>query len=408
MLIFLTQNLLETGISNYSKAILLSCLENLLTARFEGKHIVLAESPSIITTYQRESGLSDKAKMTLTEIKKQVQQQEGIALKNEIGSYIRVVSPSQSDIIITENKNAGFVVNVPIWYFEDSEASQQTLLMGENINDVKFFIRLVEAYITTYRDLKKIVEIQAKPSQGGGSTIKSMLDEQCKSRTFCLCIVDNDCTAPNTAFGGTARALGLSQEKWQSWQNITETQQDGSIKIGKESALAKAFALKQREVENFIPTALIEDALPKGTGNDIFEQTNLLKEWEKRYPGEWRKFIDLKKGLQGYDVLRWTDDKNEPAQQCWLKFRQNVGKDSLNFKKSCQDGKECNKKAECDCDLWAGLGEKILVQVVEFLNSEMYRPKKVAKYFNFKEEPSLLELSHELLVWCCASKRIRA
>jgi hypothetical protein len=41
--------------------------------------------------------------MTLKEIKKQVQQ-EGIVLQNEIGSYIRVVSPSQSEIIITEKK----------------------------------------------------------------------------------------------------------------------------------------------------------------------------------------------------------------------------------------------------------------------------------------------------------------
>jgi hypothetical protein len=109
---------------------------------------------------------------------------------------------------------------MPIWYFEDSEASQQTLLMGENINDAKFFIHLVEAYLTTHKNLKKVpVKIQAKLSQGGGSTIKSVLDEQCKSRTFCLCIADNDCNAPNTAFGGTARALGLSQKKWQVWQN---------------------------------------------------------------------------------------------------------------------------------------------------------------------------------------------
>jgi hypothetical protein len=166
-------------------------------------------------------------------------------------------------------------------------------------------------------------------------------------------------------------------------KNIEEIQPDDSIRIRKESALAKAFALKQREVENFIPTALIEDALPKSTGNDIFDKIDLLKEWEKRYQGEWRKFLDLKKGLQGYEVLHWTDDKNKQAKQCWLNFMQHVGKDSLKFKKSCKNGKECNK--ECDCHLWLGLGEKILFQVVEFLDNKTHHPKKVAEYFNFKD-----------------------
>jgi hypothetical protein len=315
--------------------------------------------------------------------------------------YVQIVEPSKSELTIT-TKNQQTIVDIPIWYFKDSEAIQKTVLLCENQNDAKFFIHLVKAYLTTKKNLKKAqVKIQATPRGGGGNTIKSELDAQCQSRTFCLCITDNDCGAPDTAFGGTAKRLGLSQTKWQAWQNSSQI--DGSITIRKDSALAKAFALTEREVENLMPTALIEKSIPKSTKDDVFEKIDILKEWEKRCPKNWRKFIDLKKGLCGYDVLHWTDD-NKAAKKCWLDFSHGVGIDSLKLENKCEYGNDCSHRNKCECILWVGLGDNILSQVIKYMDKET--PHKIAEFFNFEDESSLTSLAEALLIWCCALARI--
>jgi hypothetical protein len=403
MLIYLTDKALEPGISIYTRSDLVRCLGNILQAHIEAKHLVIANIQTLAAYHQVEEiqELSETSKVALKSISREFIQ-NGRQLRQDISGYVQIVEPSQAKITIT-TQNQQTIVNIPIWYFEDSEASQKTILLCENQNDAKLFIHLVKAYITTLKAFKKVpFKIQATPRGGGGNTIKPELDAQCQSRIFCLCIVDNDCSAPGIAFGGTAKRLGLSQQKWQEWQNSSVQQPESSITIQKDSALAKTFALKEREVENLIPTELIEKSLPKSTEKETFEKIDSLKKWEKRCPKAWRKFIDLKNGLRGYDVLHWTDKE---AQKCWLDFMQGIGKESLKLKNDCQDGNECNDKKRCQCILWVGLGENILSQVVEYMDKETAH--KIAESFNFAEETSLNELADELLVWCCAGERIR-
>lgn len=406
MLIYLTNKALEPGISIYTKSDLVRCLGNILQAHIEAKHIVIANIQTLAAYHQVKEiqELSQTAKSALKSISAQ-SVQNGKRLRREISCYVQIVEPSEPEITIN-TKNQQTIVDIPIWYFEDSEASQKTVLLCENQNDAKLFILMVKAYLSTHKIFKKApIKIQATPRGGGGNTIKPELDAQCKSRTFCLCIADNDCSASGTAFGGTAKRLGLSQKKWQEWQNSFVQQSDGSIKIKKDSALAKTFALKEREVENLMPTNLIEKSLPKSTEKEVFDKIDVLKEWEKRCPKDWRKFIDLKNGLRGYDVLHWTDD-NKAAKKCWkLDFMQEVGKESLKLENDCQSGNDCNQRKECGCILWEGLGDNILSQVIGYMNKET--PHKIAEFFNFEDDSSLNELADELLVWCCAGESIR-
>jgi len=400
MLILLTKNILEIGTSNYSTARLIACLENLLTACFEGKHILLLQSTKMISAYKKE--LSRNAKTTFEQIERFMRTGGGIKIQNKLTCYVQVVEPSQSEITIT-NKDGKTVIDIPIWYFQDSEATQKTILCCENQHDATFFIHLVKAYLTTEKYLKTTrIKLQATSQGCGGSTIKLELNARCQSRTFCLAIVDNDCNAPNTAFGGTAKSLGLSQTKREEWQNISTRQSDGSITIKKNSALAKALALQEREVENLIPTFLIEKSLPSTAGNHILDKIDTLKKWETNAPREWRKFIDLKKGLRGYNLLHCN---NELANKCWLDFMQIVGKKNLKFNNQCKNSNNCEQWKNCECLLWAGLGENILFQVVEYMNKKT--PHKIAEFFNFRDDNSLTELAHEILVWCCALEPVR-
>ncbi|MCK5719195.1 MAG: hypothetical protein KAH84_04505 [Thiomargarita sp.] len=378
MLIFLTDNILKTT-PEYSEFRLIVCLENLLIAYFEGKHILIAESRTI-SNYQKIAKLSERAKASLDKIKKFVRK-GGLDIKNEFPFYIQIVYARKSKITINKT-----IINIPIWYFEDSNAIQETIILGEHINDARFFYQLAYAYLTTKKKLKTAqIKIRAKPIHGGGSSTNDVLHTKCKDNTLCLCIVDTDCKAPNTKFGNTAKSLGLSQNKQQEWQNISK-QSDNSITIEKNSALAKAFAINVHEIENLIPTCLIESSLPKNSPDNIFDKIDILKKWEQNDANEWRKFIDMKNGLRCYDIQTF---------KYWKKFIQTSSKNECN---------ECEKKTDCNIIFWEGLGNKVLAQVIEYMDKKT--PHKIAEFFDFNDN-SLVKLSYELLTWCCASERIR-
>ncbi|MDM8567421.1 hypothetical protein QUF74_17450 [Candidatus Halobeggiatoa sp. HSG11] len=82
MLIFITDNILNTT-PEYSEYRLMVCLENLLIAYFEGKHILIAESRTI-SNYQKIAKLSERAKASLDKIKQFVRKGglHGFLIKN--------------------------------------------------------------------------------------------------------------------------------------------------------------------------------------------------------------------------------------------------------------------------------------------------------------------------------------
>ena len=83
----------------------------------------------------------------------------------------------------------------------------------------------------------------------------------------------------------------------------------------------------------------------------------------------------------------------------WAEFIQTVVQEK-------HDCNECHQKTECEIIFWEGLGDKILSQVVEYMDKTT--PHQIAESFDFnKNDNSLIELTNELLTWCCALKRIR-
>jgi hypothetical protein len=259
-----------------------------------------------------------------------------------------------------------------------------------------FFTR---AYLTTKKELKTAqIKIQAKPTHGGGSSINDILHAQCKYNTFCLCIVDTDCKAPSTKFGNTAKNLGLNQNKQQEWQNICDSPSKRLIKIERNSALSKAFAINVHEIENLIPTALIEKSLPKTINNQFLDRIDVLKKWERDKTNGWRNFIDIKNGLRCYDIRKYK-------YKYWVDFIQTLAQEEPDCDE-CNQKTKCEEKNECEIIFWEGLGDKILAQVVE--DMAKITSHKIAESFDFnKNDNSLVELTNELLTWCCASERIR-
>lgn len=119
-------------------------------------------------------------------------------------------------------------------------------------------------------------------------------------------------------------------------------------------------------------------------------QIDVLKKWERYKTNEWRKFIDIKNGLRCFDTKE---------HKYWADFIQTVAQEK-------HDCNECQKKTECEIIFWEGLGDKILSQVVKYMDKTT--PHKIAESFDFNENDNqLVKLTNELLTWCCASERIR-
>jgi hypothetical protein len=389
MLILLTDKILDQGNSNYTLAQLTNCLENILTARFEGKHLVLANKKEISPVLSN-TELSVRSKKALDKIFSEFSQYGG--LRHQITCYIRVVEPSRTGIeIISENQQT--IVDVPISHFDDTVAIQETLLLAENSKDAELYIHLLKAYLTIQ---KLRIDIKNSYREGGGSAIKQELNRLCKSKTFCLSIVDTDRQGPDDKLGNTAKRVTSD------WPAQKDKKSDWYC--SKMTAVVKLIILNVHEIENLIPTNLIRKALPKTTGQPMFDSVDALTKWEADYPNkEWRKFIDIKKGLRGYDVLHWQ--KGTKSKQCWSEFIAGVSKDSLKFEKGCNPGMNCTKREDCKCLLWEGLGANIHPQVVKYCDEQT--PQDIVQFFDFQSDESLKELTEELLAWCCALERLR-
>lgn len=80
----------------------------------------------------------------------------------------------------------------------------ETVLIGENLNDCKFFRHICEKYLCEHR-LWAVNSIFGEIPGGGRTTVDVYGNEIEQRQRFCLCIVDSDKKFPTDVIGATAK-----------------------------------------------------------------------------------------------------------------------------------------------------------------------------------------------------------
>lgn len=156
---------------------------------------------------------------------------------------------------------------ISIFFFQKTVSIQCTKILGENSNDVLFYVYLTNYYFPN-------VPLAYEKAGGGGSTSCDILkDIQKHNQRFCLVIADSDKRYPGAPIGGTAKSIKAVLNR-------------RLIQIG-------FVELVVHEVENLIPIEFVEGSIKSNRQARTF--LSKIRKSEKFK--EFWKYYDIKEGI---------------------------------------------------------------------------------------------------------------
>ena len=184
----------------------IDALENLATARREGKHLVVGKGTTLnsLAAWKK---LSSRCRGALRQAASRATEEMGLARH----LALRVVVSSSATTPSVSGPEDHRVITLPLSFFSDSQSVQPSRILAENLVDADLYISLGE-YFGKESGLRGI-SVVLEPLHGGGSTTASVYArEQRTAKAFCICIVDSDRKCPSNALGSTARAVLDSED----------------------------------------------------------------------------------------------------------------------------------------------------------------------------------------------------
>jgi hypothetical protein len=353
-------------------------LENLATARREGKHSVIANRETLKKIAQC-SRLSEFSRNIYHKLYNQSTQ--FCSYLSAVTKYIEIVNPCYEPEVLSDSDKE--IIKVPPRFFNDSESVQKTLLLCENLDDAVLYETIAKVCLR-WKDMN--VPIVCEPRGGGGNTISSeYINIQKLKKRFCLCIVDSDKIAPDGKLGSTALRLRKSDP------TCIKTQ---------------TFILDCREIENLIPNSI----LSKLCSGDP-QRLEALKILESSSV-EVRCFLDIKEGTRLKEIIDETNPKIKEFWQSKFDLIPNLSEGIDNW---CQTHWQCsnnsknsskNSKEKCGCQISLGFGQSTLSNTVEYLKDKS--PHQIERIVDRSKHSDWEPIGQVVMNWCIAESPIRA
>lgn len=259
---------------------------------------------------------------------------------SKISTFVIVYLPKDGENIATRDGN---VWKVPLTYF--SPGLLQSTILGENDRDAELYILLANQY--RLNEKLFLFNVSARPRSGGGSGIVRVLSNYLSTEISpCLCITDSDKLHPG--YGKSATVRGCEE--------LAAT----------DSKILEYLLLEEREIENFLPTELIERSSPHFV--NFIEAINEVQEYSTHM---W-SYLDIKKGI----ALDWIEKKDNPTQNFWKCFLDHF----RDLREKCGRCNSDKKPKICECSSVPGLGEKVLDRCLDYMKENP--PRLTAGLFN--------------------------
>lgn len=373
MLILIDSSVVDKGDENTWDQDTVLALENLATARREGKHIVMAKRETLkkIALCSRLSQFDRNIYHKLYNQSTQFQ-----SYLSAVTRYIEIVNPCYEPAVISDSGKQ--IIKVGPRFFHDSESVQKTILLCENSDDAVLYEIIAKVYLIWK---KMNVQIVCEPRGGGGNTISSeYINIQKSKKRFCLCIVDSDKIAPDGNLGSTASRLqALSDSTCINTEN---------------------FILDCREVENLIPNSILSELCSKNQ-----ERLKALIHFENISSStvDIRYFLDIKKGTRMKEIIQSSNPNIKSFWEVKISMSPHILSCIDNW---CQVNWQCSSSGECQCKISLGFGESTLSNTVEYLKQKS--PHEIARIIDKSLISDWEKMGQVVMNWCIAESPIRA
>lgn len=338
-------------------------LDCLALSRCEGNHILLGEY-EVLRMLKEHPDLSAHSRSVYLQIFNDLPTTMGLC--EIISPYIRI----HSDGAEGSSRNE---INVNIRTYQHLELAQKTILLGENLNDALFFVRLGEFWIR-HKQLGTIC-IRATTRGGGGDTTAPEL--QCIADSIsppCLCICDSDKKSPVSFVGGTAKKLQA---------------------LNVPNDLVHLMVIEPREVENILPTPIL-DRLYSADDMKI-DSINILYFLDQCAESSLRFYLDMKNGVAFRDVRKqFTNKKFKKFWLAYLSLACVSGSERIG---QCGAEQCSNCKPNCKHIIFRPLGQGVLSDALLYidkdtlLNSIKQSPQDVFRVLD--------DIGRLVACWCC-------
>lgn len=364
--------LIKTEKIDLNNLIIQECVQNILCAHREGKHIVITNQ-RFLKELVGNINLGNSTRATAQSIIQEIR--ELIPLKDKVVYHCKVdMTSSKSGVIDYDESNKFFVVGYQ--FFHDSSKSQLTKLLCEDINDYKIY-KVIADHYKFINKLSK-VNIRFDILNGGGANIKNNFDQIKKTEELCFCILDSDKKHPKSKLGSTANKFSHTND----------------------SASCKHFIIDSHEVESLIPMKIIEDSIINNKLDNsylfAYEQLNALV----TYSEEVKMYFDHKKGITINDMIK-LDNKYKDT------FWQSSIINAKNFKKRSKCIREMRCECQEPCFAVSGFNTGLLDSCADTISKLSVTKLNMYVTSILKDEWSII--GHRLFSWGCAiSKSSRA
>lgn len=373
MLILIDSSVVDKGDENTWDDETVLALENLASARREGKHIVMAKRKTLKKIAQC-SRLSQFARNIYHKLYNQSTQFQSYL--SAVTRYIEIVNPCYEPAVVSDSGKQ--IIKVAPRFFNDSESVQKSILLCENSDDAVFYETIAKVYLIWK---KRNVQIVCEPRGGGGNTISSeYINIQQAKKRFCLCIVDSDKIAPDGNLGSTASRL--------------QTQSDSTC------INTQTFILDCREIENLIPNSILSELC---SGNQERLKALRILENISSSAVDIRYFLDIKKGTRMKEIIQSSNPNIKSFWEVKISLIPNISSCIDNW---CKANWQCSNSGECKCKISLGFGENTLSNTVEYLKKET--PHKIARRVDQSKHSDWEQIGQVVMDWCIAESPIRA
>jgi len=264
---------------------------------------------------------------------------------------IKAICTTSKNTQFIDKKNSDERINTIILNpndIKDFKYNADTVVLGENINDIYFYENLIKYYIRNNNKVSNRIGYNFRPEAGGGvttvQTVKNYID---KKSYFCITIADSDKKYDTCDIGDTAEQISDIYEKekpFNSWYYILRY---------------------VSEIENLLPKKIL---------------THLNNKDKNLVTGKDYSYFDLKKGLTEKVYA------NSDAKKYW---------DSI-------FGQELNNRISNrgkEAPIISGFGSKCLSNLTK--EQKQYLSKVTLNDLSDSQKKEWYELGKILLGWTC-------
>lgn len=249
-------------------------------------------------------------------------------------------------------------------------------ILAENLNDARLYDQCAKHYAVLSRE--KPCHNNIIINGGGADTPKVLGHQIAEKQSFVLCITDSDKSSPAAPANATSRNCT---------KEVTIT-----------SWIAHHITIEAREIENIIPTTIIEDVLSQADHSNSLTNLKIIRSLNFS-DDEW-KYLDLKSGSTLHKCLSFLD--------YWRSSAERANKNGQ-INENCLEKAAClvHEKDRCNCYISPGIGEKLLEHTVNFIEKNSYHKTalrtKTANNFEY-----WMNLGKTICEWGAATERLRA